>query len=115
MNDKGELGEKLALEYLENKGYRFVDRNFHSAFGEIDLIVEDDDYLVFVEVKTREDDSFGPPEATVHIHKQNRLYFTTQFYLSLNPSRKYKRFDVITVLLNSGEIKHIEDAFRCGI
>ena len=107
-------GEELALEYLKNKGYRFLDKNFHSAFGEIDLIVENDKYLIFIEAKTRKNTNFGHPAEAVHIHKQNRLIQTCLFYLSMHHTMKFKRFDVITIITDTGQIDHIENAFWCG-
>lgn len=115
MNTVGAFGEEMARTYMEENGYHFVAKNFYSPWGEIDLIMQDATYLVFIEVKTRADDRFLHPFEAVHVPKQNRLIQTAFYYLSLHPTSKMKRFDVIGITLDTRTIEHIEDAFPCGL
>ena len=103
--------EKRAGEYLQRKGYVIVAQNFYSRFGEIDLIVRDGAYLVFVEVKFRSTGRGGHPLEQVDVCKQNRMRRGAQFYLMRNglPENTPCRFDVVGIL--GEEIVHIENAF----
>ncbi len=85
----GKLGEEIAREYLEKKGYRIIEQNCNlptgrqgSKYGEIDLVVLDKDVLVFVEVKTRKGELFGGPEASLNRNKIRRLIRSAQAYLT---------------------------------
>jgi putative endonuclease len=69
MKPLGSKGEDLAVRFLEKKGYRILSRNFRTPVGEIDVIAEDRNTLVFIEVKTRTDDSFGHPFEAVTFRK----------------------------------------------
>lgn len=77
----GKIGEDLARDYLINKGYQIVAQNFHTRFGEIDLIAQDKDILVFVEVKTKIGLDFGPPEAMFTPRKYDRVKRMATVYL----------------------------------
>lgn len=81
----GDLGERLAKNYLMRKGYKIIDTNFHSRFGEIDLIVQNkqDKFnpLVFIEVKTRTSNNFGSPEESVDALKKSKIVKTIINYL----------------------------------
>ena len=113
----GDWGEKLARKFLRKKGYRFVTANFHSRMGEIDLIVEDRQTLVFVEVKTRKSATFAEGRDFVDYGKQQRIRSTAGYYLSQNETDKTLRFDVIEIYAPEGIdtknpiINHLEDAF----
>ena len=72
-NTLGVWGEEKAARFLTEQGYTILERNFHSRYGEIDLIAEDQDFLVFVEVKLRASTSHGLPEETVTLRKQEKL------------------------------------------
>ncbi|MDP2909847.1 MAG: YraN family protein, partial [bacterium] len=72
----GDLGERLAGEFLERKGYEIVERNYRTKWSEIDLICKDKGDLVFVEVKTRIDGIFGTPEDAINKDKMRRLVIT---------------------------------------
>ena len=103
----GKLGENLAAKYLQkNKGYKFIKRNFTSKFGEIDLIFQDKDVLVFVEVKTRFSKSFGPPEEAVTPYKIKSIIKTGQYFKLLHPKLpEALRIDVVAIKLDSEEEK----------
>ena len=116
-NIVGSWGESLAAEYLRKKHYKLVATNYRCRFGEIDLIVSDRKYLVFVEVKLRKSDKFAMACEFVDSHKQERLRTTAELYLSQNPTDLQPRFDVIEIYAPNGidtvrpEIIHMEDAF----
>jgi len=103
--------EEKAAEYLEGKGYRILEKNFYSRFGEIDLIARHDKYLVFVEVKYRANTKGGHPLETVDRRKQSRIRKSAEFYLLRYGflANQPCRFDVIGIL--GEEITHIENAF----
>ena len=117
-NLAGAWGEMLAAEYLRKKRYAVVCSGFRSRFGEIDLIVHDQKYLVFVEVKLRKSDSFAKAYEFVDVYKQNRLRSTAALYLSQNPTQLQPRFDVIEIYAPEGvrtqnpTIHHMEGAFE---
>jgi putative endonuclease len=85
----GQWGESLAADYLNEKGYRILDKNVYSKYGELDIIAlentRDGDVLVFVEVKTRSTTSFGYPEEAVDIHKREHLLHSARAYLQEQP------------------------------
>lgn len=110
----GNLGENLASEYMKSKGYETIAKNYRTPHGEIDLICENDERLVFVEVKTRRNLSCGRPSAAVGSVKQQRFISAAEKYLSENKTDKRIRLDVIEVYLNgNNEYKtvHLENAF----
>lgn len=110
----GDAGETAALGYLLRQGYETVARNYHSRYGEIDLIVKNDEYLVFVEVKTRNEYAVTRPAAFVDKRKQQRIIKTAAVYLAESPLDLQPRFDVIEVTTTSRgtyEIDHLENAF----
>lgn len=116
-NVSGAWGEALAAEYLRKKRYKLVAANYRSRFGEIDLIVSDRRYLVFVEVKLRKSDAFASAAEFVDLRKQNRLRTTASIYLSEHETDLQPRFDVIEIYAPEGtatkhpQIHHMEDAF----
>ena len=116
-NVVGAWGESLAAQYLQRKRYKVVATNYRSRFGEIDLIVENRKYLVFVEVKLRKSDHFASAMEHVDRHKQDRLRTTASIYLSQFPTQLQPRFDVIEIYAPMGtetlhtEIRHLEDGF----
>ena len=116
-NIVGAWGESLAAEYLRKKHYTILATGFRSRFGEIDLIVFDKRYLVFVEVKLRKSSAFAQAYEFVDRRKQERLRTTAEIFLSQNPTILQPRFDVIEIYAPEGtetarpEIHHIKDAF----
>lgn len=117
-NLTGAWGEALAAEYLRRKHYQIVASGYRSRFGEIDLIVQDRKYLVFVEVKLRKTADFAKAMEYVDRRKQDRIRITASMYLTQNPTKLQPRFDVIEIYAPEGtatvhpEIRHMEDAFQ---
>lgn len=117
-NLTGAWGEALAADYLRRKRYILVAAGYRSRFGEIDLIVRDRRFLVFVEVKLRKTAKFAQALEYVDRHKQDRIRMTASMYLSQNPTALQPRFDVIEIYAPEGtatvrpEIYHLEDAFQ---
>ncbi len=110
--EKGQMGEKLAKDYLLNKGYKLVDQNYSSKYGEIDLIFTYEDILVFVEVKTRSNISYGFPYEFVDNNKQERIIKTSMIYIQENNFDDIQlRYDIVEIYLNSSKIQHIENSF----
>ena len=114
----GAWGEALAAEYLRKRHYKLLAAGYHSRFGEIDLIVENRQYLVFVEVKVRKNASFAQAHEYVDKKKQDKIRITASMYLSENPTKLQPRFDVIEIYAPDGvnsthpQINHMEDAFQ---
>ena len=114
----GRWGESLAAAYLEKKRYELVACNYRCRFGEIDLIVKNRRYLVFVEVKLRKSADFGQAGEFVDLKKQQRLRTTAEFWLSQNETALQPRFDVVEIYAPQGIetkkplIRHLEDAFQ---
>ncbi len=106
----GALGEKIAAEYLTGLGYVIRERNFRSREGEIDIIAEKDDFLVFVEVRTRRSLSFGTPEESVTAKKKERLIALTQAYMEDRDDLPSSwRIDVMALELGpKGQISRLE-------
>lgn len=118
----GDIGEKIAERYLRSKGYKILAKNKHQSHNELDLIVANNQYVVFVEVKTRTTSPdlyspFGTPASAVDRRKQQRLIQAARDYLSQNNTGdRQPRFDVVEVYLLKGDshpmhINHIENAF----
>lgn len=117
-NLAGAWGEALAAEYLRKKRYTLVAAGYRSRFGEIDLIVKNKQFLVFVEVKLRKTADFAIAREYVDRRKQDKVRVTASIYLSQNPTTLQPRFDVIEIYAPDGhatvnpEINHLEDAFQ---
>ncbi len=111
--DLGKQGERIALQYLLNKGYIIHEKNWRCGKIEIDLIAEKDERIVFIEVKTRSTDYFGQPEEAVGRDKERQLINGAQLFADRHKLEEEIRFDIISIVLNAEEvrIKHIEDAF----
>jgi putative endonuclease len=110
----GDLGERLAEQYLVNLGHILLARTFRFEHGEIDLITEDNGELVFVEVKCRRSESFGTPEEAVTELKQATLRRTAEGYIyQQNITGRACRFDVVAITFthNQPNIKHYRNAF----
>ena len=112
--NRGKLGEDIALEFLSKKGYRLIERNYHSRFGEIDIIMKNDRYIIFVEVKLRKNNKYGNPAEFVTVKKQQKIIITAEDWLINNKTELQPRFDVIEIYMpenNQVSINHIENAF----
>ncbi|MCR4301397.1 MAG: YraN family protein [Sulfuricaulis sp.] len=96
---RGRDAEELACRHLEQQGMSLAERNYRSRFGEIDLIMQDRDTLVFVEVRYRARGDFGSAAETVDARKQGRLRATAEYYLQNTPraSKKACRFDIVAI------------------
>lgn len=111
---KGELGELMAANFLKEKGYVILERNYRYKHSEIDLIVRKDDWVVFVEVKTRSSEAFGYPEDFVDDKKAEKILEGAEQYLFESNWEGNVRYDIVSVTIkkNIPEIVHFEDAFH---
>ena len=117
--DIGALGEKIAADYLTGLGYTIRERNFRLREGEIDIIAEKDDFLVFIEVRTRTSNSYGTPEESVTAQKKERLIALAEAYIEdredlpsswridvvaieLGPKREVSRLEIIENAISPG-------------
>ncbi|NSW91082.1 MAG: YraN family protein [Firmicutes bacterium] len=105
MNKKnlGLLGENFAVHYLKSNNYVILERNFRfSRFGEIDIIAKDNEYICFIEVKTRTGSVFGTPSEAVNKSKQIKIKMLAQIYIKgKGLFNKNIRFDVIEVFVDN--------------
>jgi len=114
----GTWGEERAAAYLSQKGYRLISMGYRTRYGENDLIVADDDFLVFVEVKTRKSSDFARAREAVDHRKIGKIRRTAQLWLIQNETALQPRFDVIELYAPQGadtktpQIWHLEDAFQ---
>lgn len=108
--DLGKKGEEIAKRYLEDRGFKVIDENFRSRFGEIDLVGVDGDTLVFVEVKTRFSEKFGLPEEAVTPRKIKTIAKVGYYYKILHQNLPESlRIDVVAVdLAPDGKLRRIE-------
>jgi putative endonuclease len=105
----GIQGEKIAQDFLKEKGYRILDTNVRSREGEIDIVAEKESYLVFIEVRTRSSRAFGTPEESLTLAKNNRLVRLALAYLQNHPSRFSDwRIDMIAIELDGDRVARVE-------
>lgn len=114
----GAEGEKRVANFLRKSGFSVIKRNFQSRYGEIDIIAENDQLLLFVEVKTRKQDSLVSGAEAVDAFKQRRILLTANDYISKTENCKQPRFDIAEVIVfekQNGEkghkLRYIENAF----
>lgn len=110
----GAKGEQIAVDFLKKQHYEIRYTNWYSGKKEVDIIATLGDLLVFVEVKTRYDFTFGFPEESVTPQKQQYLKSAADAFLEEHPTYTRIRFDIISIILQGDtvkEIKHFEDAF----
>jgi putative endonuclease len=113
----GWFGEELACEALELRGYVVIARRYRTRWGELDIIARHGDYVAFVEVKARQDGSFGDPEEAVTLRKQQRMVSMATDYLARHGLLNVAcRFDVVGINIETDppHVTIIEDAFRPG-
>lgn len=107
---KGIEAEKVAVEYLKKSGYKIIEKNFHSRFGEIDIIAKDKDYYVFVEVRARKNNSFGSPIETVNFLKKRKIYKASIDYVKRKKLENCNlRFDIVSI--EGEKINLLKNAF----
>ena len=112
---EGGYGEDVACRWLQRAGYRIVDRNYHTRYGEVDIIAQKDGVTAFVEVKTRRSERYGRPCEYVDARKQEKLARAAFAYVQEHGVTDMLRFDVAEVFVLDGmvgEVRHIPDAFR---
>ncbi len=110
----GQKGEAHIAKLLKRKGFRVLEKNYHSRFGEIDIIAENRQYIVFVEVKTREKKGLVAPFEAITPAKQRKLILTAEQYLAKHSTSLQPRFDAAAVYTENGKItgeEYLENAF----
>ena len=98
----GAMGERIAEKGLKRMGYKILEKNFHTRFGEIDIIANDGEFLVFVEVRLRKSEEHGTPFETVTYYKQQRIRKSALLYSMRCKTMPPIRFDVVGIV---GEYK----------
>lgn len=110
----GSLGENIALNYLKKHNYIILDQNWHSRFGEIDIIAKKNNKIFFIEVKARTSDAYGQPQESVNYFKQRKLVKTAYCYLNNYYQDNDFQIDVIALNLNlstrKAKLKHFQNA-----
>lgn len=109
---KGNLGERLAKEYLIKKDYKILEENYTTSAGEIDIIAFNNETLVFVEVKARTNFKYGHPFEAVNLRKQEKILNSSLLYIQENNFDDIQlRYDIVEVYLSKNKINHIENSF----
>ncbi|MBR3249937.1 MAG: YraN family protein [Clostridia bacterium] len=107
----GKYGEDVAVRFLEQKGYKIIERNFSCRQGELDIIARNNEYIVFIEVKTRSNFLYGTPIEAVGKNKQKHIFRVAKYYLHIHRlENHFVRFDVIEVFIDRGiaKVNHIK-------
>jgi putative endonuclease len=110
----GELGERIAERWLRRRGWRVIQRRFRTGHRDIDLVVERDGIVAFVEVKARKGPEFGGPIRAVNYRKRKELQRSAMVWIDRHgQSAEFYRFDVVGVLVDGAEVRvcHVENAF----
>ena len=114
----GKSGEDRVAAFLRSKGYKIVNRNYQCRFGEIDIISEKGEYIIFTEVKARKENSLVSPAEAVDKTKQQRIMLTAEDYISKTRTELQPRFDVAEITVReeadkrvSYSLHYIENAF----
>ena len=112
-NELGKKGEALAIDFLVNKGYQIIEKNYRYQKAEVDIIASKKNILAVVEVKTRSTTYFGSPEEFVNPKKIKLLTTAINDYVIKNDLDVEVRFDIIAIVKQKNEfrIEHLEDAF----
>jgi len=110
VSNRGASAEALAAEFLQSQGLRILDRNYRCRFGEIDLVAESGQTLIFVEVKARKSEGFGGAAESVTASKRRRIVAAARHYLAASGERS-ARFDVVLVRGEPPKLEWIADAF----
>lgn len=104
-NATGKEGEEIARRYLENKGYKIIERNWKTKRAEIDLVVQKKSILVIVEVRTKAGENFGTPEETLNHKKRHKLFMNARVYAASCKYAGLYRIDAVCVVLRGGGSK----------
>ncbi len=114
----GESGEKRVAEFLRKNGFAVIKRNYQCRYGEIDIIAENKQYILFVEVKTRKENALVSGVEAIDSHKQQRIILAAQDYITKTLCEKQPRFDVAEVIVveksdgnTAFNLKYIKNAF----
>jgi putative endonuclease len=111
-NDTGNKAEEMAAQFLSKKGYKILDKNYVFGKGEIDIIAEKDNWLVFIEVRARTEVVYGFPEQTISKAKARLIMKTAESYIYQKDWRGKIRFDIIAIIVGQNfEIRQFEDVF----
>lgn len=103
-NELGKIGEQIATEYVEKLGYKIIKRNFFCKHGEIDIIAQDNQEIVFIEVKTRTNTNYGKPSEAINKVKLRHMCKVAKYYLyKSNCFNNFIRFDAVEVLVKNGK------------
>lgn len=105
----GRKGEELTCKYLKKRGYRILERNYSTPFGEADIVAVKDEIYCFVEVKSRENTLHGLPAEAVDAKKRERYRKIARFFCTVRRTELTCRFDVASVL--DGTLEYFEDAY----
>ncbi len=111
-NSTGVIAEKKALAYLRKQGLTLLHQNYYCRFGEVDLIMLDEDTLVFIEVRYRKNGDFGGALASINQTKQRKIIKTASHYLTQLTSEPYCRFDAIALNDSDNTPLWVKDAFQ---
>ena len=112
--DSGARAEQLAAQFLQQRGLKLLQQNYRCRFGEIDLVLQDGDTLVFAEVRLRSRSDFGGAAASINAAKQEKLVRAAQHYLAGLARVPACRFDAVLLhAQDGGSIEWVKDAFGC--
>ena len=104
----GKTGEDKVANFLKKSGFKVLKRNYQSKFGEIDIIAENNEYILFVEVKTRKENSLVSGVDAVNFHNQQRILLTAQDFISKTECELQPRFDVAEVIVNEADPENLK-------
>ena len=112
-NELGKKGEQLAVDFLQQKGFTILERNYRFQKAEVDIIIQKKDLICAVEVKTRSTPEFGNPQEFVKPKQIQQLVKAMDFYITENDLDVELRFDIVAIIKNKlgTKIEHLKDAF----
>ena len=112
-NDLGKKGEQLAVDFLQQKGFTILERNYRFQKAEVDIIIQKENLICAVEVKTRSTPEFGNPQDFVKPKQIQQLVKAMDFYITENDLDVELRFDIVAIIKNKlgTKIEHLKDAF----
>ena len=112
-NDLGKKGEQLAVDFLQQKGFTILERNYRFQKAEVDIIIQKENLICAVEVKTRSTPEFGNPQDFVKPKQIQQLVKAMDFYITENDLDVELRFDIVAIIKNKlgTQIEHLEDSF----